>query len=159
VSSIFVIWDGGYSDRGVEGAFTSREKAEAFMRRFPSYYAETDIEEVQLDAFDDADWPPGRSCIITVRPAPPPRPEGAPYSWSPTGYRPLDVEACVLRPDQCTREWESFDYGGVTAWRARFWGTVEEQKVFCEAKLVEEREKLPPGALGQSYVRYAGTKL
>ena len=151
MSSIFIIWDGGYSDKGVEGAFTSREKAEAFMRRFPSYRMETDIEEVQLDAFDDADWPPGRSVLIIVRPAPF-RPPGMPYSWSPTGYRPLDVDACVLRPDECTRVWEPFDYGHVIAWRAKFWGTVEEQKAFAEAKLVEERAKLPPGALGQAYV-------
>lgn len=28
---IFIIWDGGCSDRSIEGAFSTREKAEAFL--------------------------------------------------------------------------------------------------------------------------------
>jgi|HubBroStandDraft_2_1064218.scaffolds.fasta_scaffold00039_18 hypothetical protein len=153
MGSIFIIWDGGYSDRSVEGAFSTREKAEAFLKRFFPGTSNTcrDIQEFPIDVFEDQEWPPGRSWLITVRPAPPHRPEVGPYNYASLGYQPLTGDPVVLRPDECTRAWESFDYGNVIAWRARFWGTDVEGKAFGEAKLVEERAKLPPGALGQSY--------
>jgi len=150
---IFIIWDGGYSDRSIEGAFSTREKAEAFLKRFFANTANVnrDIEEFAVDAFEDTDWPPGRSWLITVRPAPPQRPPTFPINYYHPHYQSLTGDPCVLRPDECTRTWEPIKYGGATAYRAYFWGTDVDAKAFGEAKLVEERAKLPPGALGQSY--------
>jgi hypothetical protein len=153
---IFIIWDGGYSDKSVEGAFSTREKAKAFLKRFfaETANADRDIEEFSVDAFDDADWPPGYSMQLTVRPAPPKRTAHGPFNYYFSRYQAITGDRVVRRPEECTREWTTWERGDrVPAWQAYFWGTEADAKAFAEAKLAEERAKLPPEIWPpQSYV-------
>jgi hypothetical protein len=52
MATAYMVTQGRYSDYGVVGVFTTREKAEAFMALFPPQRDELRIEEVELDALD-----------------------------------------------------------------------------------------------------------
>jgi hypothetical protein len=122
-----LVFDYGDCEGHVRAAFSTPEKLAAFVKRYePDNHA---TQEFVVDEFDDADWPPGRSYLIIVRPKPPP--SGV--------YYPIKVSDCISLYSKCTREWrvEQRD----DSYRTEFWGTREEAKAFAEAKLVEERNR------------------
>jgi len=140
MTTVLVLLDGGYSDRSVQAVFTTREKAEAFVARFGGYDC-SDIVEREVDEYDVARWPPGRSWTIVVRPW---RRPGLPPTYVQPGYHAMSVDQYIAPPEKCTREWRVDQYDGAPVYRTEFWGTYDEAKAFAEAKLVEERSKTPP---------------
>jgi hypothetical protein len=143
---VFVLLDGAYSDKSVQAVFSTREKAEAFVKRFEGYDC-GDIVEREVDDYDDAAWPPGRAWCVVVHVQP-----ALPSFSSPNGH--VNLQGVVAHPDACTREWSRLQWGtecDKRPFRTLFWGTSEQAKAFGEAKLVEERSRLPPGALPGAY--------
>jgi hypothetical protein len=152
---VHLLFDGGYSDRSVLGVFSTPEKLAAFVKRY-----EVDVDDLSepreyvVDEYDDSGWPPGRSYYVIVRPAPMPstQPKPFPSYVDPlrTRYRAIEISACIRPYSACTREWRFEKYD--ESYRTEFWGTYDEAVAFAEAKLVEERDKLPPGRLPAAYI-------
>ena len=140
MTTVYVLLDGGYSDKSVQAVFSTREKAEAFVARFEGYDC-GEIVERALDEMDVASWSPGRSWWIHVRPWR--NPAYGPTSVQP-GFMAINIDRATMHPEACTRQWRVDQYSGAPSYRTEFWGSYEEAKAFAEAKLVEEQAKPPP---------------
>ena len=159
MTTVYVVMDDGYSDRSVDAVFSTKEKLAAFLKRSHGVDSiEGWYTEVVVDECDAATWPPGTSWQLTVHPLP----ALVPHSYMPPGQA-TDGDRIVARPDACTGAWETIPetFGKKLPWpnfRCQFWGTAEEATAYANAKLAEERAKMPPELWSQYSQSYIGRR-
>lgn len=99
--TVWTVWSGSYSDRGMAGVFSTKEKAEAYIQVAKHFYSELDDEPIEY-VLDEQLGEKERYCVRIEK--------GSGNIMNPGWFFVYDSGADVQEQDDCYEVWVNFQY-------------------------------------------------